>query len=136
PVTVTRTLEHSEKAKLYLNRIAGKKNPRVKWDYRFHSDSINPKSATLTSALHKGCPYNVLVDRRFSDSLERWGLRGTGLIRKFHIIELERLQTFPDGWTDGAGVCMTNRLYALGNAVTVSVVEYILGFMTAAVATA
>jgi len=37
--------------------------------------------------------------------------------------ECERLQGFPDGWTEG--VSDTQRYKLLGNAVTVNVVEYL-----------
>lgn len=45
-------------------------------------------------------------------------------VRKMTPIEAERLQTFPDGWTDS--ISYTNRLRALGNAVTCDVVTFFL----------
>ena len=45
-------------------------------------------------------------------------------IRKLTPLECERLQGFPDGWTEG--ISDTQRYRCLGNAVTVPVVEYIL----------
>ena len=47
--------------------------------------------------------------------------------RKLTPIECERLQTFPDGWTDC--VSNTQRYKALGNAWTVDVIVHILGCM-------
>lgn len=44
-------------------------------------------------------------------------------IRRLTPLECERLQGFPDGWTEG--VSDTQRYKCLGNAVTVNVVEYI-----------
>ncbi len=44
-------------------------------------------------------------------------------IRKLTPIECERLQGFPDGWTEG--VSDTQRYKTLGNAVTVNVVTEI-----------
>lgn len=44
-------------------------------------------------------------------------------IRRLTPVECERLQGFPDGWTEG--VSDTQRYKALGNAVTVNVVEAI-----------
>lgn len=44
-------------------------------------------------------------------------------IRKLTPLECERLQTFPDNWTEG--VSDTQRYRQMGNAVTVSVVQYI-----------
>ena len=43
--------------------------------------------------------------------------------RKLTPTECERLQTFPDGWTDC--VCKTQRYWALGNAWTVDVIAHI-----------
>lgn len=51
----------------------------------------------------------------------------TGLIRRLTPIECERLQGFPDNWTEG--LSDTQRYKTLGNAVTVNVVEYIISKM-------
>jgi len=48
-----------------------------------------------------------------------------GRIRRLTPLECERLQGFPDGWTEG--VSDTQRYKMLGNAVTVNVVEEIIG---------
>ena len=56
-----------------------------------------------------------------SDIKSRW--RHTMRIRKLTPIECERLQGFPDGWTEG--VSDTQRYKTLGNAVTVNVVAEI-----------
>ena len=45
-------------------------------------------------------------------------------IRRLTPLECERLQGFPDGWTEG--VSDTQRYKMMGNAVTVNVVEYII----------
>ena len=47
-------------------------------------------------------------------------------IRRFTITERERLQGFPDGWTDTPTNTITERIRQTGNAVTVPVAEYIL----------
>jgi len=44
-------------------------------------------------------------------------------IRRLSPIECERLQGFPDGWTEG--VSETQRYMMLGNAVTVNVIDFI-----------
>jgi len=44
-------------------------------------------------------------------------------IRRLTPIECERLQGFPDGWTEG--ISDTQRYKCLGNAVTVNVIEYL-----------
>jgi DNA (cytosine-5)-methyltransferase 1 len=59
--------------------------------------------------------------RNMSDLKSRW--RHTMRIRKLTPIECERLQGFPDGWTNG--VSETQRYKTLGNAVTVNVVQAI-----------
>jgi DNA (cytosine-5)-methyltransferase 1 len=59
--------------------------------------------------------------RNMSDLKSRW--RHTMRIRKLTPIECERLQGFPDGWTEG--VSDTQRYKTLGNAVTVNVVAEI-----------
>jgi DNA (cytosine-5)-methyltransferase 1 len=50
-------------------------------------------------------------------------IKATGRIRRLTPIECERLQGFPDGWTEG--VSDTQRYKLLGNAVTVNVIEAI-----------
>ena len=47
-----------------------------------------------------------------------------GKIRKMSPIEAERLQTFPDQWTDS--ISYTSRLKALGNAVTCDVITFLM----------
>lgn len=44
-------------------------------------------------------------------------------IRRLTPIECERLQGFPDNWTEG--ISDTQRYKCLGNAVTVNVIEYL-----------
>lgn len=46
-------------------------------------------------------------------------------VRRFTITERERLQGFPDGWTDVPGNDLTARIHQTGNAVTVPVAKYI-----------
>lgn len=63
-----------------------------------------------------------------------WGAK-TGLyeiapyLRKLTPTECERLQTLPEGWTDGIGLSDTQRYRILGNGFTVSVIEHILSFI-------
>ena len=47
-------------------------------------------------------------------------------VRRLTPVECERLQSFPDGWTEPA-VSDSARYKAMGNAVTVNVVRWILG---------
>lgn len=48
---------------------------------------------------------------------------GNNITRQFHPVERERLQTFPDDWTNP--VATTRRMRALGNAVTCDVIALI-----------
>ncbi len=59
--------------------------------------------------------------RNMSDLKSRW--RHSMRIRKLTPVECERLQGFPDGWTEG--VSDTQRYKTLGNAVTSNVVQAI-----------
>lgn len=83
---------------------------RTHWDFGLHSDIKNPKSATLVANLFKGVPYNVFKD---------WDC-----IRKLHPVECERLQTLPDGYTEG--ISDTQRYKTIGNRWTVDMVSEIL----------
>ena len=48
------------------------------------------------------------------------------LIRRLTPLECERLQGFPDGWTDLPGVSDSARYKALGNSVAIPCVEYVM----------
>jgi site-specific DNA-cytosine methylase len=52
-------------------------------------------------------------------------------VRRLTPVECERLQAFPDGWTQPAG-SDSARYKALGNAVTVNTVRWVLGRMVSA----
>ena len=49
------------------------------------------------------------------------------LIRRLTPLECERLQGFPDGWTDIPGASDSARYKALGNSVAIPCVEFIMG---------
>ena len=68
-----------------------------------------------------------LYDRRFDSTTFFPVLGCNGLLRKFHPVELERLQEFKDGWTEGHSYASRVRL--LGNAVTCSVVALIVSYI-------
>ena len=55
------------------------------------------------------------------------GVEGAG-VRRLTPVECERLQAFPDGWTEPAG-SDSARYKALGNAVTVNVPQWLFGRM-------
>ena len=68
----------------------------------------------------------------FTGALNRDTLVGNKLmIRRLTPVECERLQGFPDGWTEG--VSDTQRYKCLGNAVTVNVTEYLGGLLKASI---
>jgi site-specific DNA-cytosine methylase len=89
------------------------KGGRTHWDFMHHSDIRNPKSAAVVANFFKGVPYNVFKD---------WDC-----IRKFHPVECERLQTLPDGYTEG--ISDTQRYMCIGNGWTVDVIAHILSFI-------
>lgn len=60
-----------------------------------------------------------------SNTIRRESYSNDMRIRRLTPTECERLQGFPDGWTEG--VSDTQRYKMMGNAVTVNVVEYIVG---------
>jgi site-specific DNA-cytosine methylase len=90
----------------YMSRL---RNGKPRWEY--HKNPLNGKAACLTANMYKGVPYGVVKE----------------LSRKLTPIECERLQTFPDNYTEG--VSDTQRYKALGNGWTVSVITYIFSKM-------
>ena len=54
------------------------------------------------------------------------------LIRRLTPLECERLQGFPDGWTDIPGASDSARYKALGNSVAIPCVEFIMSWVAAA----
>ena len=54
------------------------------------------------------------------------------LIRRLTPLECERLQGFPDRWTDIPGASDSARYKALGNSVAIPCVEFIMGRIAAA----
>lgn len=56
--------------------------------------------------------------------------RGPLLVRRLTPLECERLQGFPDGWTDIPGASNSARYKALGNSVAIPCVEYIMQGIT------
>ena len=119
---VKNKLALSNKAIEYMDKQV--KDGRTHWDFGHHSDTKNDKSTCVTANLYKGVPYNVLVEEK--------------LIRKFHPIECERLQTVPDNYTQTGYFGMekgikkisnTQRYKMLGNGFTVEVIKHILHSM-------
>jgi site-specific DNA-cytosine methylase len=72
-----------------------------------------------------GKGYGDTDDPMFSlTSTDRHAVAGGMLVRRLTPLECERLQGFPDGWTEGQSD--TNRYKQMGNAVAVPVVEWII----------
>jgi len=67
----------------------------------------------------------VEPDKALSEFTSRGGNPKDIKIRRLTPTECERLQGFPDGWTEG--VSDTQRYKCLGNAVTVNVIEFLIG---------
>jgi DNA (cytosine-5)-methyltransferase 3A len=114
-------LRLSEKAYDYMERQV--KGGRNHWDFGLHSDTSNKNSACVVSNFKKGVPYNVVIDRRWLVE-DRVNMSPINLHRHFHPIECERLQGFPDNYTDG--IAKTHRYEAIGNSFTVPVIQHLL----------
>lgn len=67
-----------------------------------------------------------LVIQPPADEEETCILRGANLIRRLTPLECERLQGFPDGWTNIPGASDSARYKALGNSVAIPCVEYVM----------
>lgn len=102
---------YSEKSIAYMERGSEKwMQAGSRRADRYTQRATDDKSFTLTANMHKGVPYNYF--------------ECSNGYRKLTTLECERLQTFPDGWTDF--VSNTQRYKALGNAWTVDVIVHIL----------
>jgi len=91
---------------------------------------VEPISA-LNKGNHWGNGRRMKSDNEDSftiTTLDRHGIRLDGKYRFFTPLECERLQGFPDGWTEG--VSDVQRYKQMGNAVTATVVEYIAQLLT------
>jgi DNA-cytosine methyltransferase len=86
----------------YMSRL---RNGKQRWEY--HKNPIDGKAACLTANMYKGIPYGVIRER----------------LRKLTPLECEKLQTFPEGHTEG--ISNTQRYKALGNSWTVDVIAHI-----------
>lgn len=67
--------------------------------------------------------YKDATDLVIEPASEQFAVR---LIRRLTPLECERLQGFPDGWTDIPGASDSARYKALGNSVAIPCVEYIM----------
>lgn len=79
----------------------------------------------LTSSDRNG-PHSQYV------SQDKLVVEGPLLIRRLTPLECERLQGFPDGWTELPGASDSARYKALGNSVAIPCVNFIIGHITMA----
>ena len=85
------------------------------------SEDLNSESETKENALDSAKLTNTQIN---SLQASGQGLRTMGMqIRRLTPIECERLQGFPDNWTEGFSD--TQRYKMMGNAVTVNVIKTI-----------
>ena len=99
-------------------------------------DKRGETSACITKSYYKGHNYdNQMITTKpillhnvyggFKEEKPRVFTDFSPAIRRLTPIECERLQGFPCGWTEG--ISDTQRYKTLGNAVTVNVIEFIMG---------
>lgn len=92
----------------------------------FYDHDLSDIPAELLEALRKsGCCLSVLEDMLMDDDV-------IYDIRRLTPLECERLQGFPDGWTDIPGASDSARYKALGNSVAIPCVEFIMSRIAAA----
>ena len=84
----------------------------------------NEVACTESARQHKDA--TDLVIQPPADEEETCIQRGTNLIRRLTPLECERLQGFPDGWTNIPGASDSARYKALGNSVAIPCVEYVM----------
>jgi DNA (cytosine-5)-methyltransferase 1 len=83
--------------------------------FDLYNQQVTEKNQTLSSAA--------------SDASHTGTIWEGSIVRRLTPTECERLQGFPDGWTDGQAD--SNRYKQMGNAVAVPVVEWIISQMVA-----
>ncbi len=113
-------------------KISQLNNPRHSNDRVYDPKGISP---TLNTAQGVNRQPNIITSTITTENAHGFGKNVTanqvydiavltGKIRRLTPLECERLQGFPDGWTEG--LSDTQRYKTLGNAVTVNVVEAVI----------
>lgn len=99
----------------YMFQDIKTKTQKSRWEIQKKSDTSSNKSRTIVSA--SGGSNNLLIDRR--------GYNNTHfIVRKFTVVEIERLFGFPDNYTDI--VSDTQRKKCLGNSIPIFIVDNII----------
>ena len=109
--------------------FAGQSAPKILFDqeslpghsaHRQRVDKFREDDTASTQSARQGKDATDLICQPSRDTLAVF------LIRRLTPLECERLQGFPDGWTDLPGASDSARYKALGNSVPVPCVEYIM----------
>lgn len=90
---------------------------------RVDSFSEDEVASTESARQHKDA--TDLVIQSLDDEEKAGILRRPNLIRRLSPLECERLQGFPDGWTNIPGASDSARYKALGNSVAIPCVEFV-----------
>ena len=106
-----------EAKKQLANTIIGKYGTGNARGTHITTTDLTGVTYALDACYHKG-------DNRPDNKSNRPRILDSGKIRRLTPTECERLQGFPDGWTEG--ISDTQRYKCLGNAVTVNVIEAIM----------
>ena len=97
----------------------------VAFSCKDHGADAGDVAPTLRAMPHDECSDSLTVGaNQTTGTRTEVAAHGTG-IRRLMPVECERLQGFPDGWTDVPGASDSARYRQLGNAVAVPVAEWI-----------
>ena len=99
-------------------KFAQRNQNTISGDYAFTVDGANTGGVLISKTVRAGGGGSPHGSKQNWDSYDF-----DGVIRRLTPLECERLQGFPDGWTQG--ISDTQRYKCLGNAVTVNVVRYL-----------
>ena len=89
-------------------------------------DVFTEKEVACTESARQHKDATDLVMQPPDDEKQACILRVTNLIRRLTPLECERLQGFPDGWTNISGASDSARYKALGSSVAIPCVEYVM----------
>jgi len=89
------------------------------------------KSVTITANSGGGAIPSVTQKKAGIQSFERheWDSVDDNHIRELTVLECERLQTLPDGYTAAPGVSNSQRYKMIGNGWTIDIIKHILSYL-------